>query len=79
MWTPQVLKNVELGRYGLGWGVYENEGEKRARHTGGQQGATTNLTLVIEDGVAVAVMTNREGFGGLGKLVEEILEIVRRP
>ena len=25
-----------------------------SRHTGGQQGATTNLTLVIEDGVAVA-------------------------
>ncbi|MCB1020941.1 MAG: beta-lactamase family protein [Acidobacteria bacterium] len=79
MWTPQVLKNGELGRHGLGWGVQEKDGEKRARHTGGQQGATTNLTLVIEDGVAVAVMTNREGFGGLGKLVEEILEIVRRP
>ena len=79
MWTAQKLRNGELGKHGLGWGVGETNGEKRASHGGGQQGTTTNLTIVVDDGVAVAVMTNREGFGGLRALVDGILEVVRRP
>ena len=79
MWTAQKLRSGKPGRHGLGWGVDEDDGEKRVSHGGGQQGTTTNLTILVKDGVTVAIMTNREGFGGLRSLVDEILAVVRRP
>lgn len=78
MWTAQRMRDGKTGRVGLGWFVDDQSGERRASHGGGQQGATTNLTIVAGDGVAVAVMTNLESFGGLRDLIGGILEIVRR-
>lgn len=34
------------------------EGHKRVRHSGGQQGITTNVALLADQGVVVAVMLN---------------------
>ena len=78
MWTAQKLSNGDNGRHGLGWVVATEDGERRASHGGGQQGTTTKLTLVVEDGVAVAAMANLEGFGGMAGMVDSILEVVRR-
>ena len=78
MWTAQKLTSGKAGRHGLGWVVSTENGELRASHGGGQQGTSTSLTLVVEDGVAVAVMANLEGFSGMGDLVDGVLEIVRR-
>lgn len=77
MWTAQKLANGEDGRHGLAWVVDGSNGELRVSHGGGQQGTTTNLTLIVKDGVAVAVMANLESFGGMRELVDGILEGVR--
>jgi serine beta-lactamase-like protein LACTB, mitochondrial len=60
MWTSLKLRDGKDTGYGLGWGVGKFEGEDIAGHSGGQQGASTSLTIFPERKVAVAVMINMD-------------------
>lgn len=60
MFTPQKLKSGEASHYGMGWTVAEFEGRRVAAHGGGQQGISTYLMLFPDEGLAIAVMLNRE-------------------
>jgi CubicO group peptidase (beta-lactamase class C family) len=70
--------------YGLGWIVdrWGVPGAPRipglAWHRGVQQGVTTNLYMLLPEGIVVAVMINLEGEGlALTELAAKITEIVR--
>ena len=60
MFTPQQLKGGEASHYGMGWGIAEFEGRRVVAHGGGQQGISTYLMLFPDEGLAIAVMLNRE-------------------
>ena len=58
MWTSQKLRDGKNTGYGMGWGVGQFEGEDIAGHAGGQQGASSSLTIYPQRKMAVAVMIN---------------------
>ena len=58
MWTSQKLRNGTATGYGMGWGVGKFEDEDIAGHAGGQQGASSSLTIFPKRKMAVAVMIN---------------------
>ncbi len=60
MWTPQKTRDGKSTTYGLGWGIGEMKGKKEIAHSGGQPGTSTNLVMLPELDVAVAVMCNME-------------------
>jgi CubicO group peptidase (beta-lactamase class C family) len=45
MWTSQKLRDGKNTGYGMGWGLGQFEGEDIAAHAGGQQGASSSLTI----------------------------------
>lgn len=60
MWTSQKLRDGKNTGYGMGWGVGKFEGEDIAGHAGGQQGASSSLTIYPERKMVVAVMINMD-------------------
>ena len=52
--------NTGLGEvwYGLGWTVIDLAGYRFLNHTGGMTGATTRLTMIPSENIAVAVLSN---------------------
>lgn len=79
MFTAQKTREGKPTGYGLGWGVMAGEGKRRVGHGGGQQGTSTFLMLLPDDGVAVAIMANLENAGGLAALADRIAKIVMEP
>lgn len=75
MWTRQTLNGGTKTGYGLGWGVGNYADYKTVGHSGGQAGTATYLQIAPEKGVAVAVMTNLQGFG-VSKFTREITGII---
>jgi len=78
MFTRQKTRDGKTTSYRLGWAINEFQGKRRAGHGGGQQGTSTNLSLVPSAGFAVAIMANLEG-AALGRLTDQITEIALRP
>jgi CubicO group peptidase (beta-lactamase class C family) len=62
--------------YGMGIFVGSLNGEPLAMHTGSQSGTSTELLLVPNSGIAIAVMANRNGWNGANALAKRIVEIV---
>jgi CubicO group peptidase (beta-lactamase class C family) len=60
MFARQVLKDGKTTGYGLGFGIDPIDGKERVGHSGGQQGTSTYLCLYPKEGVAIAVMINRD-------------------
>lgn len=60
MFTNQKLASGALSTYGMGWQIAELEGRRMVAHGGGQQGISTYLMLFPQEGLALAVMLNRE-------------------
>ncbi len=60
MWTSQKLRDGKNTGYGMGWGVGQFEGEDIAAHAGGQQGASSSLTIYPKRKMVVAVMINMD-------------------
>jgi len=54
------IPNTGLGEvwYGLGWTVIDLAGYRFLNHTGGMPGATTRLTMIPSENIAVAVLSN---------------------
>ncbi len=79
MTTRQKMRDGQETNYGLGWFIETGENSTGAiRHGGAQQGATTDLYILPQEGFAVVLLTNLEGGGrlGLGALGNQIAEIV---
>ncbi len=60
MFTEQQPRGGKSGHYGMGWTIAQFEGRGVVAHGGGQQGISTYLMLFPKEGMAVAVMLNRE-------------------
>ncbi len=60
MWTSEKLRDGKNTGYGMGWGVGQFEGEDTAGHAGGQQGASSSLTIYPKRKIVVAVMINMD-------------------
>jgi serine beta-lactamase-like protein LACTB len=65
MWTPQTTTKGKNTNWGLGWKIEtidtESNGTEKKRiisHSGGAVGATSQLLIIPEDRVVVAVMSN---------------------
>jgi serine beta-lactamase-like protein LACTB len=73
MWTPQTTRDGKSTSYGFGWGVGELKGKRKIAHSGGQPGTSTDLVMLPELDVAVAVMCNMED-AHADELANKILE-----
>lgn len=75
MFTAQKLKDGKSTGYGLGWAMGSLEGKRTIRHTGGQQGVSTILSMLPREGFTVAIMTNLEK-AELAALSDQLLRAV---
>ena len=75
MWTPLKPSDGSNDRYGLGWGVGDEDGIVTVGHTGGQQGSSTAFLIAPAQRDGVVVLTNMEGIGAR-ELAVEILKVV---
>ena len=71
-WTPQTVIRKEGGTaamnphteqlaYGLGWVVQDYRGHLLCQHAGFIDGVRVHVTMLPKDGIAFAVLANREG------------------
>lgn len=68
MWTPQTLIPVNtappytslFAAYGLGWRLTDVAGKLEVSHTGGLEGIVTQLTLLPQLDLGIAVLTNQQ-------------------
>ncbi|MCU1299497.1 MAG: beta-lactamase [Acidobacteriaceae bacterium] len=75
MWMPQKTSDGKKTTYGLGWEIGDLQGKKKIAHSGGQPGTTTNLAMLPDLDLAVAVMCNMED-AHVRELADKILEQV---
>jgi serine beta-lactamase-like protein LACTB len=77
MFTVQKTSDGKATPYGLGWQIEKSGGKCRVEHGGAQQGVRTLLSMLPEEGFAVALMANIEGVR-LRPLARRIENIVLR-
>ncbi|MDE3188342.1 MAG: beta-lactamase family protein [Acidobacteriota bacterium] len=63
MFTEVKLKNGEGTHYGLGVQVMDRDGHRAIAHSGEVSGFVSDNEVLIDDGVAVAVLTNQDAVG----------------
>jgi CubicO group peptidase (beta-lactamase class C family) len=63
MFTPFPLKDGGFSRHGFGFVVTELQGRKFVGHGGSHEGWSTFIGLLPDDGIMVAVLTNRSARG----------------
>jgi CubicO group peptidase (beta-lactamase class C family) len=59
--APQERPEIAPAGYGLGWGIDEYRGHRRAAHGGGIDGFTAMTTIFPQDGIGLVVLTNMGG------------------
>jgi CubicO group peptidase (beta-lactamase class C family) len=77
MFAVQKFASGEPSTYGMGWQIAQFEGRKMVAHGGGQQGISTYLMLFPQDGLALAVMLNREA-APAGRIANQIASVMLR-
>jgi CubicO group peptidase (beta-lactamase class C family) len=75
MFTEVKLKDGKGTHYGLGVQVDENNGHRAIQHSGEVTGFVAANSVLIDDGVAVAVLTNHMA-GGAGQIAQLIVGVV---
>jgi CubicO group peptidase (beta-lactamase class C family) len=58
---PSEKKEISAGAYALGWGGDTYRGHRRVHHGGGIDGFTSETCLFPDDGLALVVLTNKDG------------------
>ncbi|MDG1496088.1 MAG: serine hydrolase [Porticoccaceae bacterium] len=62
--------------FGVGWAVKDIAGHKSFGHSGGMGGVATMLTILPEEGIAIAVLTNSGSHPIPGALTKQIIEVL---
>jgi CubicO group peptidase (beta-lactamase class C family) len=75
MWTDTKTKDGKATNYGLGWSIFREANPKILVHTGNQAGARTELRLLPEKGIVIAVMTNLSD-ANLGEMMQSIQDLL---
>ena len=78
MWSRQTTRDGKETTYGMGWGVFDRNGQKELIHGGTQQGVTTYLYMLPEKGFAVVMMMNLEEAERRPEMARQIADIVLR-
>ncbi len=68
MFTEVKLKNGGVTHYGLGVEVRERDGHRSIEHSGEVSGFVSDNEVLIDDGAAVAVLTNQDAVGTAGAI-----------
>jgi CubicO group peptidase (beta-lactamase class C family) len=63
MFTEVMLKDGKGTHYGLGVEVKDRDGHRSIEHTGEVSGFVSDNEVLVDDGVAVAVLTNQDAVG----------------
>jgi D-alanyl-D-alanine carboxypeptidase len=69
MFTEVKLKNGQGTRYGLGVEVRQRNGHRSIEHDGEVSGFVSDNDVLIDDGTAVAVLTNQDAVGAASTIV----------
>lgn len=78
MWTRQKTRDGKETTYGLGFAVGTMDGTLVVEHSGAQEKAATQLLLLPERGIVVAIMCNTEG-SRLGPLSRDLAKLASEP
>jgi len=76
MFTEVKLKNGDGTRYGLGVEVRDRDGHRSIEHSGEVSGFVSDNEVLIDDGVAVAVLTNQDAIGAAGDITKLVAPLV---
>ncbi|MGA8041691.1 MAG: serine hydrolase domain-containing protein [Terracidiphilus sp.] len=76
MFTDVKLKNGKESHYGLGVQVEMRNGHRSIEHSGEVSGFVSDNVLMIDDGVAVAVLTNQDAVGAASTIAHLAAPVV---
>src|SRR5208283_1784863 len=76
MFTEVKLKNGDATHYGLGVEVRDRDGHRSIEHSGEVSGFVSDNEVLIDDGAAVAVLTNQDAIGAAGTIARLVAPIV---
>ncbi len=68
MFTEVKLRNGGATHYGLGVEVLDRNGHRSIEHSGEVSGFVSDNEVLIDDGAAVAVLTNQDAVGAAGSI-----------
>jgi D-alanyl-D-alanine carboxypeptidase len=68
MFTEVKLKDGKGTHYGLGVEVQDRNGHRSIEHSGEVSGFVSDNEVLVDDGVAVAVLTNQDAVGAAGTI-----------
>src|SRR5579863_7351252 len=69
MFTEVKLKNGKGTNYGLGVQIQQRDGHRSIEHSGEVNGFVSDNEVLVDDGVAVVVLTNHMS-GGAGQIAQ---------
>jgi CubicO group peptidase (beta-lactamase class C family) len=69
MFTEVKLKDGTGSHYGLGVGVHDRNGHRSIEHSGEVSGFVSDNAVLVDDGVAVAVLTNQDAVSAASTIV----------
>lgn len=76
MFTEVKLKNGDGTKYGLGVEVRDRDGRRSIEHSGEVSGFVSDNEVLIEDGAAVAVLTNQDAVGAAATIAKLVAPLV---
>jgi CubicO group peptidase (beta-lactamase class C family) len=76
MFTEVKLKDGTGTHYGLGVGIHDLDGHRSIDHSGEVSGFVSDNNVLVDDGVAVAVLTNQDAVGAATTIVHLVVLIV---
>ena len=76
MFTEVKLKSGSGTHYGLGVGVHDLNGRRSIVHSGEVSGFVSDNEVLVDDGIAVAVLTNQDAVGAASTIVHLAVPVV---
>ncbi len=76
MFTEVKLKDGKGTQYGLGVDVIDRDGHRAIEHSGEVSGFVADNIVLVDDGVAVAVLTNQDAVGAASIIVHLAAPVV---
>jgi D-alanyl-D-alanine carboxypeptidase len=76
MFTEVKLKDGKGTHYGLGVEVVDRDGHRSIEHSGEVSGFVSDNEVLVDDGVAVVVLTNQDAVGAAGAIAQLAAPVV---
>jgi CubicO group peptidase (beta-lactamase class C family) len=76
MFTEVKLKDGKGTHYGLGVDVVDRDGHRSIEHSGEVSGFVADNIVMVDDGVAVAVLTNQDAVGAASMIARLAVPVV---